>query len=267
MSKKTSLNKALFLTAIGIILIAGGWFLMTKTKLGDPTLPQAVVDAADVTTPLTSGEQTLMAASTTPETITQTDNAAPNAAAVPPNKTAPVVQPEGRFLGRTDAPVQIIEFSSLTCSHCAYFHNEILNDFRVKYIDTGLVRIEFREFPLNKPALDATMVLRCLPDKQYFPFMSMLFQTQDHWAFSNDYAALLKQNAKLAGLSESTFNKCVNDQAAVQKLAENIKADAEKYKIESTPTFIINDGAARVVGALPVDEFGKQIAPFLPQTK
>ena len=127
MSKKTSLNKALFLTAIGIILITGGWFLMTKTKLGDPTLPQAVVDAADVTTPLTSGEQTLMAASTTPETITQTDNAAPNAAAVPPNKTAPVMQPEGRFLGRTDAPVQIIEFSSLTCSHCAYFHNEILS--------------------------------------------------------------------------------------------------------------------------------------------
>lgn len=85
------------------------------------------------------------------------------------------MQPEGRFLGRADAPVQIIEFSSLTRSHCAHFHNEVPDEFLVKLIDTGLVRIEFREFPLNKPALDATMVLRCLPDKQYFAFMSMLF--------------------------------------------------------------------------------------------
>lgn len=267
MSKKTSLNKALSLTVLGVILIAGGFVLMTQTKRDTPTLPQVIEDAATGTSAPTQGEQTLMAASTSPVTVAPVTSGEAPAATPEPTKPVPVMQPDGSFLGRADAPVQIIEFSSLTCSHCAHFHNEILDEFRMKYIDTGLVRIEFRPFPLNKPALDAALLTQCLPKDRYFPFMSILFQTQDHWAFSNDYLASLKQNAKLAGLSDTAIEACLNDKTATEKLATSIKADSEKYKVESTPTFIINDGKSRVVGALPVSEFAKEIDPLLPQKK
>ena len=274
MSKKINPNKALFLVVIGIALVVGGWVMMAQNKRAVPDGSGNVrVTGAQTsglaTPPATPGEEKLMAASSTPQpaaAATSQPGTEPWAP-VAPVKPTPVMEPTGRFLGKKDAPIQIIEFASLTCSHCAHFHNTILDDFRVKFVDTGLVRLEFRAFPLNKPALDATLVLHCLPEKQYFPFMAMLYQTQDHWAFANDYRTSLKQSAKLAGLSDAAVDACLNDKAAMQKLAERVKADVEKYKLESTPTFIINDGAARVVGAYPVDEFAKQIAPFLPTEK
>ncbi len=263
MSNKTSLNKALFLTALGIIVIAGGWYLMEKNKHQNPPTGLDLTPSTELSS-LTPGEQTLMSAATSPVTVTPETGKTTTVTPSSP-KTTPVMEPNGTFLGRADAPVQIIEFSSLTCTHCAHFHNDILDEFRVKYIDTGLVRLEFRSFPLNKPALDATLLLNCLPKDRYFPFMSMLYQTQDHWAFSNEYMTSLKQNAKLAGLSDTGIDTCLNDKGAVEKLATQIKTDAEKYKLESTPTFIINDGKTRVNGALPVSEFAKEIDPLLPQ--
>ena len=163
--------------------------------------------------------------------------------------------------------MKMIEYASLTCSHCAHFHNDVLDAFRKKYVDTGLVQIEFREFPLNKPALDAAKILNCLPSDRYFPFASMLFQTQNRWAFSADYLTPLRQNAKLAGMTDEKFDACLNDTDAEKKMIDGINADVQKYKIESTPTFIINNGAAKLNGALPVSEFAKTIDPLLPVDK
>lgn len=257
MIKKTSKNKSLayVLLILGLALIGVGYYTSGPKESPD-TIPG---DTAAAVTPATPPP----AAATLDQAATQTaaDQAKPADAE---KKTfVPIVQPQGRSIGALDAPVQIIEFSSLTCSHCAHFHNKILDELRVKYIDTGKARIEFRSFPLNQPALDGTKLLACLPETQYYAFMSMLFQTQNHWAFAPNYKDILKQNAQLAGLSNEAFDKCLDDKAAEDKLVQDVVKDVEKYKLQSTPTFIINDGAARVVGAGSIEDFAREIEPLL----
>ena len=160
-----------------------------------------------------------------------------------------------RVIGKPDAPIKIIEYASLTCSHCAHFHNDVLPELKSKYIDTGKVFFEFREFPLNDPALKAALTARCLPEDKYEGFIALLFKTQEHWAGGLDYMAALKQNAKLAGMSDATFDACQADPKLKEKMAELMQAGQEKWKINATPTFIVNDGAEIISGAQPVTEF------------
>lgn len=160
-----------------------------------------------------------------------------------------------RTIGSADAPIKIIEYASLTCSHCAHFHNDVLPELKTKYIDTGKVQLEFREFPLNDPALKAALTARCLPEDKYESFTGLLFKTQEHWAGGIDYMAALKQNAKLAGMSDETFEACQAEPKLKEKIAASMQAAQDKWKIASTPTFIINDGAETISGAQPLAEF------------
>ena len=160
-----------------------------------------------------------------------------------------------RAIGNPDAPVKIVEYASLTCSHCAHFHNDILPSLKSKYIDTGKVYLEFREFPLNDPALKATLTARCLPTERYDSFVGLLFETQDKWANNVDYMNTLRQNAKLAGLSDEMFDACQNAPALKLKIAEQMQEAQDKYKISSTPTFIINGGEEVIQGAQPLENF------------
>ncbi len=266
MANKKPGNPYILMT-VGLFIIGLGFALSNSNKpapeLGiqtpyptlDSTAPDNTASSSTESSPV---QNALQAA----ETAT---NASKTSAAASDIKSAqtPTVAPIGNKIGSDKAPVKIIEFASLTCSHCAYFHNNILDSFRVKYIDTGLVQIEFREFPLNKPALDATKLLHCLPASQYYPFMSVLFQTQARWAFSADYLDRLKQNAKLAGLSEDRINNCLTNKKTEEELAKKLQADVDKYKIDSTPTFIINEGQAVIDGAQDIDSFAKVIDPLL----
>ena len=160
-----------------------------------------------------------------------------------------------RTVGSADAPIKIIEYASLTCSHCAHFHNDIYPQLKAKYIDTGKVQFEFREFPLNDPALKGALTARCLPADKYESFVGLLFKTQEQWAGGLDYMASLKQNAKLAGMSDDTFESCHAQGNLKLKLADAMQVGKEKWNISSTPTFIINDGAEIVSGAQPLAEF------------
>ena len=160
-----------------------------------------------------------------------------------------------RAIGNPNAPIKIIEYASMTCSHCAHFHNDILPALKSKYIDTGKVYLEFREFPLNDPALKATLTARCLPEEQYENFVSLLFKSQDQWAGGIDYMGTLKQNAKLAGMSDATFEACHAEPMLKLKIAENMQVAKDKWKIAATPTFIINDGAEVIEGAQPLESF------------
>lgn len=160
-----------------------------------------------------------------------------------------------RAIGQPDAPVKIIEYASMTCNHCAHFHNDVLPDLKSKYIDTGKVYFEFREFPLNDPALKASLTARCLPEDKYEGFVSLLFKTQDHWAGGLDYMAALRQNAKLAGMSDATFDACHAENQLKTRMAEEMQAAQDRWNISATPTFIINDGAEIVSGARPLSEF------------
>lgn len=160
-----------------------------------------------------------------------------------------------RAIGNVNAPIKMIEYASLTCSHCAHFHNDVLPALKTKYIDTGKVYLEFREFPLDDAALKATLTARCLPEDKYESFVSLLFKNQEQWARNMDYLNALKQNAKLAGMSDDTFEACQKEPMLKLKVAENMQEAKDKWKISATPTFIVNDGAETIQGAQPLENF------------
>ena len=117
-----------------------------------------------------------------------------------------------RAVGDPNAPVKITELFSLTCGHCAEFHNNTYPSIKSEYVDTGKVYYVYQEFPLNKPALDASMIARCLPSERYAGFIDLLFKNQEAWALVDDYKSALRQNAKLAGMSDQEFDACLEYQ-------------------------------------------------------
>jgi hypothetical protein len=119
------------------------------------------------------------------------------------------------------------------------------------------VRFVAIELPLNAPAMDAVSVARCRPADKYFDFTGFLFETQDKWAYDQSYRAYLRQNAKLLGLDDAAFNGCVNSDDLKNSVAATQKAAAEQYKIQSTPSFVI-DGSV-VTGASSYEDFKKLI--------
>lgn len=166
-----------------------------------------------------------------------------------------------QVLGKADAPVTIVEYASLTCSHCAHFHNTTFPVLKEKYIDTGKVRFILREFPLDIVAKAAFMLARCSGEGKYYPMVDVLFETQKNWAFTNNPAQALLAIAKQSGMSEQQFNTCLSD----AKLAENVNAVAERgakdFGVDSTPTFFIN--GKKIAGAMSPEELDKELAPLL----
>ncbi|RFC68831.1 MULTISPECIES: DsbA family protein [Mesorhizobium] len=163
-------------------------------------------------------------------------------------------------LGKADAPVTIVEYASMTCPHCAHFHETTLPTLTSKYIDTGKVRLVFREFPFDPRAEGAFMLARCSKDK-YFQMVSVLFQQQQNWAAVDNAKDALLQLAKLAGFSQQTFEACLTD----QKLLEDIRAVRERaskdFGVDSTPTFFIN--GSKYPGAMSIEEMSAIIDPLL----
>ncbi len=229
-----------------IVLVVGaalvGWLYINKSQQMN-ALPEA--------TEMTEATPPAPPADSVPAQPAPTEATAPSAPVVIDVANAMSV----RAIGNPQAPVKIIEYASLTCSHCAHFHNDVLPEMKTKYIDTGKVYLEFREFPLNDPALKAAMTARCLPEDKYEGFTSLLFKTQEHWAGNMNYMASLRQNAKLAGMSDATFDSCQASDALKQKIAERMQEGKDKWKINATPTFIVNDGAETISGAVPLAEF------------
>jgi protein-disulfide isomerase len=163
-------------------------------------------------------------------------------------------------LGDEKAPVTIIEYASMTCPHCAHFHEATYPDLKKKYIDTGKVRFIFREFPLDQLAAAAFMLARCGGKERYFPMVETLFQQQRTWAVQRPLQPLMAIS-KQAGLSESEFNECLKNQQVLDGIEEVRQRAATKLNVQSTPTFFINGKQLR--GAATLDEFEKEMAPYL----
>lgn len=166
-----------------------------------------------------------------------------------------------KALGQADAPVTIVEYASLTCVHCANFHANTFPTLKEKYIDSGKVRLIFREFPLDPLATAAAMVARCAPENRYFPLVSVLFQQQRNWVGSDKPLEELLAIARQAGFSQESFDACLKNQAVYDGLNEMKKRGAEVFGVNSTPTFFINGVIQR--GDVPIDEMEKLIAPHL----
>ena len=164
-------------------------------------------------------------------------------------------------LGNEKAPVTIIEYASMTCPHCAHFHEATYPDLKTKYIDTGKVRFIFREFPLDQLAAAAFMLARCGGSKdRYFPMIEILFQQQRDWVVQRPLQPLMAI-AKQAGMSEQTFNECLKDQKVLDGIEEGRQRASKLFGVQSTPTFFINGKIFRGSGTLA--EFEKEMAPYL----
>lgn len=161
------------------------------------------------------------------------------------------------ILGDPDAPVTILEYSSLTCPHCAAFHRDTLPQVKSEWIDTGRARLVYRHYPLDQLALRAAAVANCVPGDGFFGFLDVLFQNQDKWARAEDPVAAIRQYAALAGLDQDTFAKCLSDDAAIDRILEKQTIGRDKYNVTSTPTFVIN--GTPVVGNRSYEEFNRAL--------
>jgi protein-disulfide isomerase len=145
-------------------------------------------------------------------------------------------------LGKADAPVTVIEYASLACSHCGKWENEVFPAFKTKYIDTGKVRYVFREFSTAPPELAAAgaLLARCTGKDKYFPTIQAVFHAQEEIFTTGDIRGPLLRIAETAGMSEADFDKCVGDEKAMAAFNARVEKYSKEAKIEGTPTFFFN---------------------------
>ncbi len=186
------------------------------------------------------------------------DPAAPSNAPIPaPATDARMTE---RSIGRADAPMVVQEFFSITCSHCGAFHRDTFPRVKAELIDTGRVRLVWRDFPLDQVALGAAVVARSFPPERYEAFLTALFSTQDRWAYARgvDHKVEIGKIAAVAGMSGAAFEAAWTDvDLARWILAERQKGEQE-FRVQATPTFVFN---RRVVGgAIAFDRFAREAA-------
>jgi protein-disulfide isomerase len=157
-----------------------------------------------------------------------------------PAPAVPDVKEDDKILGKADAPVTIVEYFSLGCIHCKNFHETILPKLKTDYIDTGKVRLVFRDFPLDGISFGAALVTRCVNDLAYFAMVDTLFKQQETWHVDNGMGQLANI-VKGAGMDQAALDACLNNQANKDKIVALQKEGSDTLKINSTPTFFIND--------------------------
>jgi protein-disulfide isomerase len=169
-----------------------------------------------------------------------------------------------RTLGQADAPVSVVEFYSLTCTHCAEFDRDVLPKVQKNFIATGKLFYEFYDFPLDQVALMAAMVARSLPPVRYAPFVSALLSSQDVWAFARgvNYTEALAKMAALAGMARPQFDQAIADQKLKDWILNRMNEAQQRFGIDSTPTFVFSGPKVkdrREVGAVPYVVFAQDI--------
>ena len=167
-----------------------------------------------------------------------------------------------KMLGNTNAKVTIVEYASMTCPHCAAFHASIYPELKKKYVEPGSVRFVFREFPLDPRAGAASLLARCAGPDKYFQMIEVLFKRQEQWAFvKGSPIDELKSIARQLGMSEDTFNTCINDKKMLEALEVIRYRGSEQYGVSSTPTFFVN--GKKLAGGQDLAAFDKIIEPLL----
>ncbi len=163
--------------------------------------------------------------------------------------------------GSPAAAITIIEYASMTCSHCAAFHEEIWPSLKAKYVDSGKVKFILREFPLDPLATAGFMLARCAgPDKRD-ALLDRLFAQQNAWAFVDKPVESLLAQVKQAGMSQTDFETCLSNRELYDQVNQIRDRAAEQFNIDSTPTFFV-DGR-RLSGELALSEFDKVLEPLL----
>ncbi|ODN68028.1 DsbA family protein [Methylobrevis pamukkalensis] len=166
-----------------------------------------------------------------------------------------------KSLGPADAKVTVIEYASMTCGHCARFHETTWPVFKEKYVDSGQVRFILREFPLDPLAAAGFMLARSAPNDNFFPMVSLLFETQREWAYSDDPVAALLKISRQAGFTQESFEAALKNQELLDGVNWVRNRGAQEFGVDATPTFFIN--GEKKAGALSIEEMDAAITPLL----
>jgi protein-disulfide isomerase len=163
--------------------------------------------------------------------------------------------------GDANAPITMIEYSSLSCPHCARFQKEVLPQLKKDFIDTGKVKLIQRDFPLNKPAVQAAQLAHCASPMRYFALVDVLFKTQDQWLNENAVEQLA-QIAATAGIDRPTFDACLANKDIENKIVATRKAGEDAFQVNATPTFIVN--GVKLEGEQSYDDLKALFAKLAP---
>ncbi len=143
-------------------------------------------------------------------------------------------------MGAPDAPVTMVEYSSLTCPHCATFHKETLPRIKKNFIETGKVRFVFRHYPLDRRALKGALLTECFDGRRFFSMLDILYMKQEQWARADDPEAHFRKLAGMAGLSPEKANACMGDSAKQESILQRQLEARRKAEVRATPSFIID---------------------------
>ena len=146
-----------------------------------------------------------------------------------------------KSIGEKDAPIKMIEFASLTCGHCAKFHNEVMPLIKEKYINTGKIFFTYKDFPLDKFALKASMIARCSGQEKFFSFLNVFYKKQKDWTRTKDPFKSLLKIAKVGGLKDEELKVCIGNKSIEDGLLKDRLKSSKKYNITATPTIYFND--------------------------
>jgi protein-disulfide isomerase len=151
-----------------------------------------------------------------------------------------VVKPDDMVLGSPDAKVTMVEYASLTCPHCANFHINTLPALKSEYIDKGLLKLVYRDFPLDGLALRAAMMAQCAGADRYFGYLELLFGRQVQWATAKDPLEGLAAIGKIGGMTDEEFKACLTDKTVEQKVLSSALEGEKTYAVRATPTLFID---------------------------
>ena len=183
---------------------------------------------------------------------------------VPPQTELMAPGPLGeRVMGKSTAPVTVIEYVSLTCPHCAQFQKELFPRMKKEFIDTGKVRYIVREFPIGRTAGTAAIVNRCAPEDKYFFLLNQFLTRQPEWVSQEVRPEAIYAVAKASGMSRETFDKCLSNQPIIDGLTE-VKQRGRQFGVIGTPTFFINGRKAQ--GVITYDQIKAIIEQAPPQS-
>ena len=153
---------------------------------------------------------------------------------------AQAVEWKEHVMGDENAPVTMIEYASLTCPHCASFHNEVLPEIKEKLIDTGKLKLIFRDYPLDGVALRAAAIAQCAGEDRYFGVLGMLFKSQMTWARSQDPIASIKEVVRFAGMTGDAVDACMADQELIDGIVGSRMRGEQEFNVNSTPSFVLD---------------------------
>ncbi|MEZ0261030.1 MAG: thioredoxin domain-containing protein [Alphaproteobacteria bacterium] len=220
----------------------------TETAEGEKTAPDAVAKVA------AEGAATEAPAETGTETATTPEDEsllAPPAALEIDIKQAL----EERVMGDPNATITMIEYASLTCPHCARFANEILPKVKASLIDTGKLKLIYRDYPLDTYAMKAAMMARCADPEKYFDLIEVIFRNQERWAKNEDPLEALTQLGSFAGMTKPFINNCMKNAELENSILVRVQEAQTKYKLNATPTFVFENGKETLSGDLNPEDF------------